>query len=147
MLDLLLILTIAVLIGALIYFLRGGSGEGSASGRPSQGPDRARTRALISLAFLWSWTDMAVLIFLAFGCMLRPGEAFALRAGDIVLPSRVLGSTSALFVKVRAPKARWAVARLEHERLDEPALVRFLELWVAGIPDSRKKIAGSYTLS
>eukprot|EP00959_Pyramimonas_sp_CCMP1952_P351456 7363725-Pyramimonas_sp.AAC.1 len=32
-------------------------------------------RALVALALSWRWIDMAVLIFLAFTCMLRPGEA------------------------------------------------------------------------
>ena len=52
MLDLLLTLTLAVLLGALIYFLRGGGSEGSGSARSSQGRDRARTRALVSLALV-----------------------------------------------------------------------------------------------
>ena len=50
MLDLLLTVTLAVLIGALIHFIRGGSGVGGEERRPSQGRERARNRALISLA-------------------------------------------------------------------------------------------------
>ncbi len=50
MLDLLLTVTLAVLVGALIYFIRGGSGMRGEGGRPSQGRERARSRALISLA-------------------------------------------------------------------------------------------------
>lgn len=50
MLDLLLTLTIAVLLGALVYFLRGGSVAGEGATGPSEREERARNRTLISLA-------------------------------------------------------------------------------------------------
>ncbi len=63
MLDLLLTLTLAVLLGALIYFLRGGGSEASGVPRASQARDRGRNRALISLAV----TPAAALAGLAAG--------------------------------------------------------------------------------
>ncbi len=101
-------------------------------------------RAMIALSFLWGWWDMAVLIYLAFTCMLRPGEAWRLTVGDVLLPSRLMLAVPRMFVRVAQPKGRWSVARLEHVRCDEGPLISFLEFWLAGKPDSRRLFSGSY---
>ncbi|CAK0794315.1 unnamed protein product, partial [Prorocentrum cordatum] len=101
-------------------------------------------RALVALALSWRWIDMAVLIFLAFTCMLRPGEAHGLTYSDILLPPQLMADNEVCYVKVREPKARWAVARMEHARCDEVALVRLLAVLAAGQPPGRKIFSGSY---
>ena len=83
-----------------------------------------------------------VVLYICFMAMLRPGEAAALTVGNIFLPSRLMSDRTAMLVRIRDPKPRWAVARQEHVRVDEVALIEFLELWLAGVPDSRRLFSG-----
>jgi len=101
-------------------------------------------RALVALALAWGWMDLAVVIFLAFTCMLRPGEAHGLCFSDLLLPSQLMSDDAVCYVKVREPKARLAVARMDHARCDEVELVSLLELLAAGWPRGQRIFKGTY---
>ncbi|CAK0826020.1 unnamed protein product [Prorocentrum cordatum] len=101
-------------------------------------------RALVPLALSWGWIDMAVLALLAFTCMLRPGEARGLCFSDLLLPSQLMSDDEVCCVRVHQPKARWAVARMEHARCDEVVLVRLLERLAAGQQKGPQIFRGSY---
>ncbi|CAK0893022.1 unnamed protein product [Prorocentrum cordatum] len=101
-------------------------------------------RALVALALSWGWADVAVLILLAFTCVLRPGEARGLCFSDSLLPSQLMSDDEVCYVRVRQPKARWAVARMEHARCDEVILVRLLERLAEGQQRGQRIFRGSY---
>ena len=106
---------------------------------------RILMQALVGLAFLWGWWDVGVIIYVSFVAMLRPGEACRLTCSDLLLPTRLMLDTPTMYVKLKEPKGRWAVARMEHVRVDEEMLIVFLEAWVLGWPARRRLFQGSYS--
>ena len=83
-------------------------------------------RALITLALLWQWPDVPIILVLLFVGMLRPGEALKLRMADFMLPSQPLAPGRA-FVRIKKAKTRKVAGRLQHVRLVQPRLLEVLE--------------------
>jgi integrase len=86
--------------------------------------------AMTSLAFIWHWEDVAILVYLSFVCMLRPGEALRLKYSDLLLPSRLLSNDNVAYVSIIDPKMRRLAARREHVRLECPYFIAFLESYM-----------------
>ena len=83
-------------------------------------------RAMVSVAGAWNWHGMGLTIRLAFHCLLRPGEAVALRKKDIRF-TRSWGSRARVAVIIiLEPKTRRRAARTQHVLAEEPVLVRVL---------------------
>ena len=95
-------------------------------------------RAMVSVAGAWNWHGMGLTIWLAFHCLLRPGEAIALRKKDIRF-TRTWGSRARVAVVViLEPKTRRRAARTQHVLAEEPILVRVLENYLRGLqPEGR----------
>ena len=86
-------------------------------------------RAVLSLALLWGWWDVAFVLLLCFLALLRPAEALALSVQDVLPPS--LHGHPLLLVRINSPKNRRRFARREHVRISEPLAVSFAEALLA----------------
>ena len=86
-------------------------------------------RAVLSLALLWGWWDIAFVLLLCFLALLRPAEALALSVQDVLPPS--LHGHPLLLVRINSPKNRRRFARREHVRISEPLAVAFAEALLA----------------
>ncbi len=105
---------------------------------------RLLMQALVCLAFVWGWWDVGIIVYLSFVAMLSPGEAVRLVGADLLLPSRLMLDSPTMYVKVKEPKGRWSVARMEHVRVDEELLIHVLEVWTLGWPANRRLFSSSY---
>ena len=86
-------------------------------------------RAVLSLALLWGWWDVAFVLLLCFLALLRPAEALSLSVQDVLPPS--LHGHPLLLVRINSPKNRRRFARREHVRISEPLAVAFAEALLA----------------
>ncbi|CAE7231757.1 unnamed protein product [Symbiodinium sp. CCMP2456] len=84
--------------------------------------------ALVTSALLWGWVDVAGVLALAWGGLARIGEVFAAFRCDLVLPSDVQFTVDYILMAVRDPKTRNSAARHQALRLDQPQLMRVVEL-------------------
>ena len=103
-------------------------------------------RAMLALALLWGWLDMAILLSIGFLCCLRPGEAFRLVVGSVVLPSPLLLDAPIAYVRLGATKMSYLGARWEHVILDEPLVIDLLEALWPRLPPHRRIFFGSPSL-
>ena len=65
---------------------------------------------------------------LAWGGLARIGEVFAAYRRDLVLPSDVQQTVDYILLAIREPKTRNTAARHQALRLDQPQLMRVVEL-------------------
>ncbi|CAE7944072.1 swnK, partial [Symbiodinium necroappetens] len=84
--------------------------------------------ALVTAALLWGWVDVAGVLALAWGGLARIGEIFAAFRCDLVLPSDIQYTVDYILLAVREPKTRNTAARHQALRLDQPQLMRVVEL-------------------
>ena len=84
--------------------------------------------ALLTASLLWGWVDVAGLLALAWGGLARIGEVFAAYRRDLVLPSDVQQTVDYILLAIREPKTRNTAARHQALRLDQPQLMRVVEL-------------------
>ncbi|CAE7889207.1 mok12, partial [Symbiodinium necroappetens] len=83
--------------------------------------------ALLSIALLWGWDDVAGILALCWGGLARVGEAMAARRCDLVLPEDVgkecgWGSYQ-VFMSILEPKTRFKSAKHQCLKVDQPDLV------------------------
>jgi len=97
--------------------------------------------AAVATALFWDWDDVALLMYLGFICMLRPGELCALRFQDIVF-STVRGAKVA-FIFIGLPKMRRIGPRREHVRIDDSELVQALAARSVGRPAGERLYLGT----
>ena len=90
-------------------------------------------RAMISVALLWGWPRYAGLLALGFSAMLHPSELFEARRRDLALPADSGGLTADIFLHIERPKTR-RFARMQHGRVSDPSVVRFLVAVFQGLP-------------
>jgi len=84
--------------------------------------------ALISEALLFGWPRVALGLWVLYGMALSPEEPLLARVCDFSTPSgRLDPRSSDLFLTVRKPKSRWAAARRQHARCNDPWLVKLFE--------------------
>ena len=94
--------------------------------------------AMMSLAILWGWVDMAVFLALSWTGLLRPVEALRLCRADVLLPSELLSAERAVFLRIRSPKMRRLRARREHVKITDLVVVGLLEVVLVGIAPERE---------
>lgn len=85
-------------------------------------------RACVAVAVAWGWHRVAVLLWLGFHCLLRPGELIDLQLRDLRYVDTGEGG-GVFIIIVRNPKTARKYARTQHVLCDEPLLVRYLN-WV-----------------
>ena len=100
--------------------------------------------ALLSLALLWGWHDMAVLLGTGFLGMLRPHELRGLRARDFLTPRRLLSDFPAMYVVISAPKMRKLTARRAYTRIDELGFVEYIDALLGLFPEDCVIYPGTY---
>ena len=81
--------------------------------------------ALVSLSLLWGWPEMALVLLLLWGALLRPEEGRSLHFYDLVFSDVIWAPLSLLFLRIGTPKMRRLRAAREHARVDEPLTVNF----------------------
>ena len=84
--------------------------------------------AMSAVCLMWGWPQMAGLLALGFGGLLRPGELVASFRKDLLLPSDVGRSVGFALLAIREPKSRYTFARHQSAKVDSSDLVRVLEL-------------------
>ena len=86
-------------------------------------------KAIILVAFCWGWENIAVMFWLCFHGLLRPGEMSALVPSDFVFQNRfgVTGEAETIcVVRIRNPKTRRLGPRKQHVLVTEQLLVLWL---------------------
>eukprot|EP00435_Cladocopium_sp_Y103_P056802 s356_g19.t1 len=84
--------------------------------------------ALLSTALCWGWTRVAGIIALSWGGLTRIGEATQAIRKHLVLPSDLAWSVHYALLEIQEPKTRYSAARHQAARLDQPELLRVVEL-------------------
>lgn len=100
--------------------------------------------AMVALAVVWGWRDIALLLLLGFLGCLRRGEALALRTKDIVFGDALgCASQGDMFISLLAPKMRRTGVRRQHVHLREPFLCWLASAWLAGRPPGERIFSGT----
>lgn len=83
-------------------------------------------RAMVSVSLLWSWSNFAALLLLAFCGMLRPSEVLNARRRHLVFASDRLAESGDVFLHLVEPKTK-RFARLQHARISDPDVCLLLQ--------------------
>ena len=84
--------------------------------------------ALISTALIWGRTREAGVLALSFGGITRTGEVTAALRKNLVLPADLHSSVNFALLEINEPKTRFRAARHQAARVDQPQLLRVLEI-------------------
>ena len=94
--------------------------------------------ALLSVNLLWGWRTEAGIYVLAFGALLRIGEATQATRGCLVLPRDVLFLHAHVLLRIGEPKTRLRAARHQAAELQACDLVELVDLAFAHLPSSSR---------
>ena len=84
--------------------------------------------ALICTAWLWGWFQVAGILALSWGGVTRIGEAVAAFRKNLLLPSDFGWTIGYVLLQISEPKTRFKSARHQVARVDQPQLVKVIEL-------------------
>ncbi|CAE7546574.1 unnamed protein product [Symbiodinium sp. CCMP2592] len=84
--------------------------------------------ATLSCCLIWGWKQEAGIFALAWGGVLRIGEATQARRADLILPSDVLGLQQYILLRICEPKTRLRTARHQSAKVEPSDLVRLITL-------------------
>ncbi|CAE7419264.1 unnamed protein product [Symbiodinium sp. CCMP2592] len=90
--------------------------------------------AVLAVSLLWGWRSEAGIFGLAWGALLRIGEAVGARRECLVLPRDVLGSQTYVLLRIEEPKTRYRAARQQAGKLEQADLVELVDLAFAKLP-------------
>ena len=74
--------------------------------------------AMVSLSITWGWIDVAGLMRLGFGALLRTGEMTGALRKDLLLPADTLHTNDFALLSLQEPKTRCVAARHQRAKLD-----------------------------
>eukprot|EP00438_Fugacium_kawagutii_P020864 Skav209436 [mRNA] locus=scaffold805:189644:194096:- [translate_table: standard] len=94
--------------------------------------------AMISTSLIWGWLEVAGLLALGFGALLRPGELTQATRQDLLLPADVGFTIGHVLLSIAEPKTRFSQARHQSARLDSSDLVAVVDLACRTLPPGRK---------
>ena len=94
--------------------------------------------ASIATALVWGWPRVAGMLALAWGGLLRIGEAFNAQRSDLLLPADVSGTCDFAMLSVDEPKTRFKAARHQAAKIDQPDLLRVISLAFGSLSHSQK---------
>ena len=94
--------------------------------------------ALLTCSLIWGWLREAGIFALAWGSLLRIGEATSARRGDLVLPEDVFGLHNYVLLSIREPKTRLRVARHQAAKLEQSDLVTLVCLAFGGLHNEER---------
>ena len=88
--------------------------------------------AMLSVAILWGWLDVAGILAICWGGLARVGEATAAYRRDLALPEDIGTECGAdgsmILLAVMEPKTRFKAARHQCLKIDQPQFVRLVRL-------------------
>ena len=84
--------------------------------------------SMLTVCLCWGWTREAGLFALAWGGLLRIGEALAMIRAKLVLPEDVLFSQRHILARIEEPKTRMRMARHQAARVEQVDLVQLIGL-------------------
>ena len=84
--------------------------------------------AMISVSLAWGWHEVAGILSLGWGALLRTSEMTSAVRRDLLLPSDTLRSNDFCLLGLSEPKTRFVAARHQTAKLDIGDLVRVCEL-------------------
>ena len=74
--------------------------------------------ASLSLCLLWGWVDVAGMLALNWGALLRVGESISATRGDLLLPCDTGYTNTFALISLKEPKTRFTAARHQSAKLD-----------------------------
>ena len=83
---------------------------------------------LLSVAFCWNWSRVAGVVALSWGGIARIGEVLNAKRRHLVLPADLAGSINYSLLQIEEPKTRFKAARHQVARLDQPELLKVVEI-------------------
>ena len=83
---------------------------------------------LITTAFIWNWPRVAGVIALSWGGITRIGEVFGARRKHLVLPGDLGRTIQYCLLQIQEPKTRFKAARHQVAKLDQPQLLKVVEV-------------------
>jgi len=85
-------------------------------------------KSLIVIALCWGWEKFALMLWIGFHALLRPGELAALTAYDFVFHNRVVNGIweRVCVVRILRPKTRRLGPRRQHVLITEPILMAWI---------------------
>ena len=94
--------------------------------------------ALLVTSFVWGWYRVAGVLALSWGAISRIGEVLAADRRQLVLPSDLGDTVNYALLQIEEPKTRHRGARHQVARLDQPELLKILEVVFAKLPGSAR---------
>ena len=83
---------------------------------------------LLSVAFCWNWPRVAGVVAFSWGGIARIGEVLGAKRRHLVLPADLAGSINYSLLQIEEPKTRFKAARHQVARLDQPELLKVVEI-------------------
>ena len=116
---------------------------------PSLFVDRFRTRDpscchapsrpyLLSTCLLWGWKAEAGIFALAFGALLRIGEAVFATRNCLILPKDLLNLQTFILLRIPEPKTRLRAARHQSAKVEAADLVQLIDMAFQDLPPSSR---------
>ena len=90
--------------------------------------------ALFASALAWGWAVEAALFGIAWAGLLRPGELFAARRSDLVLPRDSAPGLSHALVVIQNPKTRGRAARHQSARIHPVDIIQVADIVFGHLP-------------
>ncbi|CAE6946248.1 unnamed protein product [Symbiodinium natans] len=94
--------------------------------------------SMLSLSLLWGWRLEAGIFALAWGGLLRIGEATGSLRASLVLPRDVLFANPYVLLRIVEPKTRFRAARHQAAKVDQEDLVKCIDMAFASLPASSR---------
>ena len=103
--------------------------------------------SLISTSWTWGWSRVAGVIALSWGGITCIGEVLSACRRDLILPGDVEWSINYALLQIAEPKTRYRCARHQIARLDQPQLLKVIEVALGGLlPEQRLWPASGQTM-
>ena len=99
--------------------------------------------AVLSVCLLWGWRSEAGVFGLAWGALLRIGEATAACRAALILPRDVLWTQSHVLLRIAEPKTRLRAARHQSAKLEPADLVQLVDIAFRDLHPTAKLWQGS----
>ena len=94
--------------------------------------------AALSACLLWGWTEVAGMLALCWGSLLRIGEFTQAVRKDLLLPVDTNYTNGFALLSLREPKTRFTAARHQSAKLDVPDLLRVVHLAFSNLRPHQK---------
>jgi len=107
-------------------------------------------KSCVVIALCWGWEHFAMLLWLGYHALLRPGELAVLTAFDFVFHQRLVGGSwqTVCIVRILRPKTRRLGPRRQHTLVTEQVLVSWIHAIVTPLKLARcKTTLTSYSLA